>query len=288
MRFDSVARVARVARVAHVASVAGCVLAGLMLGERDAAAYHDETQRLTEDTAYTLPAHTVRLGLWQVAYAPVDSFSFGTYLWPWVLRIANVHVKERFYQNDPLAFAVSASGYVFNTRSLRIVTDQAGDANVAVLPLELAASYRLTAFTLSLGLAWTQVWADGSFGQDALGGAGRGAASNLQVTSTVEWRATQVTALVLHARYLIFQRLTGAATAELHPDPYTTVDVHATALPNALDYRGAASVTAAVALSFETFNLRAGVGYGNYNVPGVNFVIDRRLVYPDLDFYWIF
>jgi len=42
------------------------------------------------------------------------------------------------------------------------------------------------------------------------------------------------------------------------------------------------------AFSWQTFNLELGLGYGNFNVPGVNFMINRRTLIPTLDMYWTF
>jgi hypothetical protein len=259
-----------------------------MLAPR-ADAFHTSDQRITDDTAYTLGKHQVRLGIWKAQYGIVDSISAGSYVWPWVFRVSNVQVKWRFYQDDPWAFAVSTGFYYFDTKHLKAAGNDPGDARIAAVPFEIDGSYRFEApYTVSLGLVWTQVSVEGAIDKDAFQGAGKGAVTNFQLTSTFEWRASEVTAVVLHARYLVFQRTTANGDAVSHPDPFTTIEVHAGGETSALDYRGAGSLTASGVWSWKTVNLRAGIGYGHYSVPGVNFVIGKRIVYPELDLYWIF
>ena len=43
-----------------------------------------------------------------------------------------------------------------------------------------------------------------------------------------------------------------------------------------------------VAYSGNTFNIEAGLGYGSFNLPGVNFMIPTRSVVPYFDMYWRF
>jgi hypothetical protein len=103
-----------------------------------------------------------------------------------------------------------------------------------------------------------------------------------------EWRVSPVTAFTFEARRLIFQRVTASTDVESHPDEFTTVELHLAGKTSALDFRNAWSLTACAVFSWKVFNVRAGLGYGNYNVPGVNFVTGQRFLFPDLDVYWIF
>jgi hypothetical protein len=272
---------------------AGCVLWGGLITSaallaRPATAFHTDEQRITDDTAYTLKKKDVRLGLWKAQYGIFDPLTAGTYVWPWLLRISNLELKCRFYESGPWAFAASTGFFYFDTKHLKKAGD-AGDARIADVPFEIDGSYRFESpYTLSVGLVWTEVLVDGTVNQSVFQGAGQGAISNFQLTSTFELRISEVTALVFHARSLVFQRARAAADAVTHPDAFTTVEIHATGRTNALDYRGAGSFTVSGVWSWKTFNLRAGIGYGNYNVPGLNFVIGNRILYPELDLYWIF
>jgi len=125
----------------------------------------------------------------------------------------------------------------------------------------------------------------GTLEEDALEGAA--AVSNLQFVSTFEVRWTKSAAIVLRTRYLAYQwQPSASAVYVLHPDDYTTVEVHGAAELQALDVKNAYSVVPGLAFSWKTFNLRVGLGYGNFNVGGVNFVFPRKTLVPELDMYW--
>jgi hypothetical protein len=165
-----------------------------------------------------------------------------------------------------------------------------GDALVTVVPLEAFFSYRVgQALGLSTSLAYTEVAVDGSLSLQALDGAGRGAADNLQLTATAELRLGRALALIVHGRWLMLQRVMGSARANLYPDAFTTVQVHSDA--SARDTFGvgdAFSVVPSVLMTLGVLNLRTGVGYGNFNVPVLNFVLPQRTLIPELDFYLLF
>lgn len=270
--------------------VVAAAATSVMLASAHVRAWHDDRQRITDDTAYTLQRHDVRLGIWKLQYGIWDPFTAGTYLWPWLGRVPNIHAKWRYWFDDPWALSFQFGGFWMNTKSFKNEVDKnAGDATIAVLPIELNASYRFNeAWTLSGGLAYTEVRLRGELHSDDFDGVAQGAVDNLQLTCTLEWRLSRVTALTLHSRYLILQRIGAGGDAVLHPDDFTIIEVHGGASSDALDFKSAYSVTAAAVFSWQTFNLRLGLGYGNYNVPAVNFVLPRKIVYPDLDLYWIF
>ena len=123
---------------------------------------------------------------------------------------------------------------------------------------------------------------------NSLNGTFQGGTSNLQSLYTFELRATRVTAFLLQARFLSFQRANLNGNVVLHPDEFTTVEVHGARDSDALNFRGAYSLGVSALFSWELFNLRLGLGYGNYNVPGLNFMLPMRTPFPDFDFYWVF
>ena len=256
---------------------------------RHASAFHSEQQRITDDTAYTLPRHDVRLGIWKAEYGIFAPLSAGTYIWPWAFGIANAHAKWRLYQGESLSVAVALGVFYFDTKSLKQLDATSDHATVAVVPYDLLFSYRFDErYTLSLDSVFTNVKVDGKLNRRDFHTAGQGAVNNYQLSSTFEWRYTRVTAFTANLRYLVFQRSSASLDWESHPDPYTTVAVHGTAQSDALDFHGAASLTLSSVLSWRTFNLRLGLGYGHYNVPGVNFVLGKKALFPDLDLFWQF
>ncbi len=252
-------------------------------------AYHTKDQHVTEESAYTLRKHDFRVGLWKTQYGIIDQVTAGTYVWPWVFRVANLHLKWRYWHDDTWAFSVFTGFFHLDTRNLQSVDDDAGNAVIDVVPFELAASYRFDdSYTLSVAPVWTTVNVKGDLANDDLKGAGEGAVNNFQLTATFEWRISRVTALLFHGRYLVAQRAHARGDVVLHPDEYTTVEVHAAGTTDALDFRRAGSLTIGAVYSWQYFNLRTGLSFGNYNVPGINFVIGAPLVVPDVDLYWIF
>jgi hypothetical protein len=254
-----------------------------------AGAYHTKEQRITDESAYTLRQKDFRIGLWKAQYGIIDSITAGTYIWPWVFRVSNLHAKWRYWQNETWALSVFAGIYHLDTKSFQSVDDDTGNATITVFPFELAASYRFDdRYTLSLAPVWTTVVLRGNLESDDLEGAGEGAVNNFQLTATFEWRVSKVTAFLFHGRYLVAQTAHAHGDVVLHPDEFTTIEVHAAGSTDEIDFRRAGSLTVSSVFSWETFNFRLGVAMGHYNVPGVNFVVGDPLVVPELDLYWIF
>lgn len=259
------------------------------LSPKIAHAFHTQQERLTENTAYTMRNSSLRLGLFKLSYGVWDSFMVGTYTVPWVAALANLQLKWRYLQSEKWAAAVELGAARLDVKRLKAFEDEPGDAIISVGTFEPSVSYRFDdRFTLSGSLPYSKISVDGTIDTEAFDGALRGAVDNLQVTATFEWRWTRVTALVVHSRYLVFQRVYGDGSATLHPDEYTTVRIDADAQSSDLDFRNAWSVVPSLAFSWAKFNLRLGIGYGNWSIPPVNFVLPKKTVVPDLDVYWVF
>lgn len=254
-----------------------------------ARADHTPETPIVDQTAYTRPRNQIRVGLLKVQYGVLDSLTVGTYWLPWAVLAPNAQVKWRAYHGDALTLAAEVGALRLDTSNLTFLGEQPGEARISVFTFEPLASYRLSdAFTLSSSFVFTAVRLDGSLSTEAYDGAGQGAVSNGQVTATFEWRATRVTALVVHGRYLVAQRAAAVVDAEVRPDDYTTVQAHGQGRTSALDFPHAWSVVPSVALSWGTFYLRAGVGYGNWSLPIVNFVLPHKRVVPELDVSFFF
>jgi hypothetical protein len=262
-------------------------VAGVLSAPR-ADAWHTPEQRITEGTAYTLRQGDVRLGLWQHQYGIYDSLTVGTYFWPWLFRVPNIQLKWCFWRDDPYSMALLLGGFRFDTKNLESLDDAAGAAVITATPLELFASYRFgERSTLSGSFAYTAVHLDGSLEREAFSGAAQGAVENAQWTSAFEWRATRVTAVVISARVMTMQRVSGSGSMVLHPDEFTTVEVFGDGRTDA-NIKAGFSLTASTVFSWKSFNLRLGLGYGNFNLGGVNFMLPEKSVVPDLDLYWVF
>jgi hypothetical protein len=266
----------------------GFVLA-LSTTARTARAYHTEQEHLTDDTAWTLAGDKAwRIGLFKAAVGLGDRVTLGTYIWPWVARTPNAYLKWRFYAGDTFNWAVQGGLFRLDTAAF---DQKAPDPPVfTVFSASLLSSLRISADNqLSNGLVFTAVRASGTVDQDTLRGAGDAGLTNIQYVGAYELRLSQRTAFVLTGRYLIAQVLDASTHFTAHPDAYTTVEVVADAQDDSIvNFRGAFSIVPSFAWSWQTFNLELGLGYGNFNIPGVNFMINRRTLIPTFDLYWTF
>lgn len=265
------------------------VALGLLVWSAPAGAYHTEEEHITDDTAWTLAGDKMwRLGLFKAAVGLGDRVTFGSYTLPWLARTPNAYLKWRFYSGDVFNWAVQASYARLDTASF---SPDAEDPPVfAVGSLSLLASLRFgSALQLSNGLVFTGVRARGTVDTDELAGALRGGLTNVQYVGALEWRWSRTTALVITGRYLMAQVLDGRTQFTARPDEYTTVDVYADADEDRLlNFRRAFSIVPAFVWSFATFNLELGLGYGNPNLPAVNFTLPDRYLIPTLDLFWTF
>jgi hypothetical protein len=270
----------RLALLSAVVALATCAL--------PARAYHTERERATDETAYTMEGGSLRAGLFKLQYSPLDFASVGTYTLPWALLAATVHGKLRVLPNDPVAVAVQAGFAYFDSSRLSWLDEQAGDAVITVFPLEAFVSHRMTDLTLSGSVVYTEVGVDGAIALDAFDGAVQGATDNLQITATGEIRLSRVVALMVHARWLVLQRVLAQADATVYPDDFTTVAVHSDVAGSEFEAGNGFSVVPGIHLSWGEVNVRAGLGYGNYNIPLVNFVLPDRTLIPDFDLFFVF
>jgi hypothetical protein len=248
-----------------------------------------EHVRVIDQTGYTLEGGRVRLGVFKFQLGVFDFLTVGTYTLPWAVLAATIHAKLRLVQAGPFALSVQAGFAYFDSARLQWLNDQIGNAIVTVLPLEAQLSYRaLDALSLSFGAAYTEVAVDGQLSINAFNGAGRGAADNFQLTGNAELRMSSLFALVVELRWLMLQRVTANANATLRPDAFTVVVVHGGAAASDFAVRDAFSIVPSVLITLGVFNLRLGIGYGNFNVPLVNFVVPERTLIPEADLYFLF
>ena len=253
------------------------------------AAYHTEQEHVTDDTAWTLAGDKMwGLGLFKAAVGLGDRLTVGTYTLPWLARTPNAYLKWRFYAGDVFNWAVQGAFARLDTASF--YPEEASPPVFAVGSLSLLSSLRFSSdLQLSNSLVFTGVRARGSVDSDELAGALQGGISNLQYVGALEWRWSRSTALVITGRYLLAQVLDGRTQFTARPDEYTTVEVYADADEDGLlDFRGAFSIVPAFVWSWATFNLELGLGYGNPNLPAVNFTLPGRYLIPTLDLYWTF
>ncbi len=245
--------------------------------------------RVIDQTAYTLEGGRLRLGLFKIQFGLLDFLTVGTYTAPWAVLAATFHAKLRLLQTGPFALGVQAGIGYFDSTRLRWVDRSIGNAVVVAVPLEAFGSFRATdSFDLSIGVAYTEVSVDGALSYQALEGAGRGAADNFQLTASNEIRLSGMFALVIELRWLVLQRVAANADATLYPDMFTTVVVHSGGSASDFEVRDAFSIVPSLLMTVGVFNVRLGVGYGNFNVPLINFVLPERSLIPEADLFFLF
>jgi hypothetical protein len=252
-----------------------------------AAAFHGLNEHITDDTAWTARQGTFRFGLYKLEYSPHDRFTAGTYIWPWLLHTSSLYGKWRFYSGDTWRWAVRLGFFRLDSSAFE-KSDQA-NAVFTVVPFELASSYRIDSDDqLSQSLVVTAVNLKGTADNDAFQGAAQGGVTNSQYVAVYEHRYSSTRALVVTGRFLLAQVARADADVVWHPDEFTTIELHGQGTdPDSLSFRAAFSIVPSFVWSWDTFNLRLGVGYGNLNIPGVNFMLPKRSLVPDVDLYWI-
>jgi hypothetical protein len=255
----------------------------------NAAAYHTDEDHITDDTAWTLKGDKdFRVGLYKASATIADRIEVGTYVWPWILRAPNLFAKLRFLSIGPWQWAVEAGFFRLDTAAIdRSAQDPpvfTAGALSLVTSIEIGRRHQL-----SNKLVGTAVRAHGAVNEKTLAGTGRAGLTNLQYVLAYEFRVSRSLALVLTGRYQFFQVIDGNASFTTQPDDYTSIEVVAAARDDStLNFRNAFSIVPAIAWSWSTFNLRVGIGYGNFNVPGVNFMTEQRVPIPELDLFWTF
>jgi hypothetical protein len=254
-----------------------------------ASAYHTEDEHITDDTAWTLKGpKNWRLGLYKASVTIADRVVIGTYLWPWLARTPSAFAKLRFLSLGPWQAATEAGFFRLDTQSFDGTGRDPPVFTVGTLALVNSVEINRQ-HQISTKLIGTAVRVTGQLADDTFRGDGSAALTNLQFLLAYEWRLTRSLAFVVTGRYQLRQVLAGETRFIATPDDYTRVDVALAASDeHAVNYSYAFSIVPALAMSWETFNLRLGIGYGNFNVPGVNFMIERRTPIPELDLYWTF
>jgi hypothetical protein len=246
-----------------------------------------EHPQITDRGAYTVPAGMHKISLFSVEYGLHDQFQMITYPFWWQLFAPNVGLEWQFIRQERWSMSLGLQGMYFSTRPFRWFFPDLPVADAGIIPVDLAASVRLTEdWSMHMGSLLTFVIVSGRLDEDDLQGAA--ALSNLQQHLTLEWRISRVVALLLHGRYQVAQQTKAGADAELQLDEFTTIRAAALAESDVLDFPNAFQIVPSVQFSWETFNLRLGLGYGNNVIPTVNFVLPKRTLVPDFAMYWRF
>lgn len=240
----------------------------------------------TDWTALTLHRNEWRLGLFRFQYGIVDSLQVGTQTLPWALKITNLDLKWTVWAQGP--WSVALSGGFFSLK-LQDFDEDAADVRFYAVPIELTASWRGADFGAHLRGSYTAVKTDADEALDEedydIGGVAAVSTGTLGLAG--EWYVSRTFSWVLETRLSVFQDASANATTTTHPNVRTTVELNADAEADLADGAQANALLSAF-WSWDTFNLKLGLGYGHYSVPTLNLFVGDPIWFPDLDLFWRF
>ncbi len=243
-------------------------------------ATHDTDGPVTDYSAYTLNQWEIRTGPGRSEVGVFDSLQLGTLELFLLLKVRNVVGKWRAYETGNWTYALAVGVFSLDESVLGI--------GATIVPIEALVSWRVNDFTYNLGLGFSSVRTSGQLEGDSENEENVGAALELSVGylhPTVEWRLGPVFALVVESRLGLFQD--AAAKSVLKPNERTTLELHG----NADASLGSSlwNVSLSGFWSWPHFNVRGGLGYGNYTIPGANlFIPSARFTYPEIALFWRF
>jgi hypothetical protein len=245
----------------------------------------EQAERLDEGTALTLGGQTLKVGILAFDYGITDRINVGTDPPMYLVRTAepvlvpNLHIKVIAYRWNQLWLTGQAAIYYANV--------QKGEASGTLwsVPLTAYASYQIDPKWWIHGeTTYNIVWGNGvgDLTQTTLGGAA--ATRSVQLAATGEYRIRPTIAITLRGRLQVYtSRLALSGTAS--PDAFTSIDVDARINPrNAHPFE----IVPAVAFLWQRIRLSAGVGYGNYFIPGMLVALTERGIVPQASFSVIF
>jgi hypothetical protein len=251
-------------------------LTGASFVATPAHADHDDVDgRATYQTARTLSQGELEIGLMTTDVGLFDAWNVGLDHLYFALPIFNLHTKVRIYRDEDFAISVSGSVYYFNVDLFWWANSPTTRGWLVAWPIDATVSIPL-ADRFSLHTFAVLTMTSGKLEQSGDDYGGTAAANNFQIGLTPEWRITSHVALNLRLRFAPWVDVSGAASGTIQLDPATTVDVGAEAELDTSEAELAFSALLAIHLVWDWFNLRLGAGWGNFNLPGLNFLFVQR------------
>ena len=235
--------------------------------------------RLDERTAFMVGAGKLKLGLLAFEYGIIQRLSVGVDPPEFLIRafarvlVPNAHVKVQLLDMDPVWVSALAAVYWADIQG----NDLSG--NLLDVPLSLFVTVQpMERFYVHLEGAYVfaRMFGSGDITRVNVGGAA--AARAVQTGLMLQYRLTRAFSLTATGRVQVY-------TADIpfngdsQIDPLTTATVRGQIVP-AVQHPWEA--IGGVAFLWKYFHLIAGVGYGNYFVPGLDVANPKKTIVPDL------
>ena len=235
--------------------------------------------------ANTLKAGELELGIWRFDVGATDNFTLGTLPLFWIARLKNLEVKYRVYSWDESSIALSAGALWVNAQDW---DKSKPDATFYMIPLQLAYTRRMDlADLLHVALSYTATGIKGSFGDEDTALNGVAVVDTLVLNPTWERRISESFSILLDANMLLAERARANPAVTTKLGDYDSVDMHVSGKADLkAGFKG--NVVASAFWSWDTFNLRVGLGYGHLEAPVAHIFADKPSLVPDFDFYWRF
>lgn len=253
-----------------------------------AAAFHTDRVRTISGNAFVLRKNEWEVGPFRANFGALEQLQIGTYFLPLLFLAPNLEAKLLLFQNERFSVSVRPSAFYADlslAHKLYGIGASGTDIKLWIIPVEGYVSAIIRSrFTLTASFVYTAVRGSGSYNPEDF--KGTAAAANMQAGLSFEWRVNRVTALILQTRLLVVQEIGGVGTVNLDLDDATNASITARGAPIFADVEQGFSVALSALFSFTSFNLRVGMGYGNYNVPGLNLIIPERHPFPVFDLFW--
>jgi hypothetical protein len=247
-------------------------------------------ERITDDTAYTTPEGKTRFGLWKLQYGIpyVPGLEIGTYSLPYLtwavdVRSVNAHTKYRIIDRDRWTLSAGFGITYVDFANLDVPVD------IFIVPVQVLAAVRGNdRLTFGAGVMYTHMFGEGQYNEDEESSfRGAVAVSNVQSWLSLTTHLSRGWSVYLETRSVASTEANAAGDATYMINDRTRVDVAATGSASIEEMRGG-SVLAAFQYSRERFRIRFGAGYGNFNIPMLNFIVPVATPFPELDVYWVF
>ncbi|MCB9554219.1 MAG: hypothetical protein H6705_20510 [Myxococcales bacterium] len=262
------------------------VASALLLTPGPAAAWHDRDAPVTDYSAETLRNDEWRIYLGTlVEYGLTDDWEIGTTTGLDLVTFFNVTSKYTVWRGDTFAFAASAGLYTISPSVFG-----GPDVQLWLVPVSLYGSWREPAgdYSAHLALNYTNLTTAGSGSVESVEIDGVLEGVTINLVPTFEWRRSRSFAWVFQSTISLLQagRAGGDSTFE-SDDGRTRLDVYGegTVRTGAFAF---GNVSASAYWSWESFNLRLGLGYGHVELPLVGLLFDQVLVQPEFNMYWRF